>query len=164
MPETTAIELMINEAENKYARQVESIRSLQSSAGTIFGSSSLIVSLISLFQILDQPPAPNQKIPFILLLIAIGGLYLWLVFTCLRVLRPVEYLGPVEISYQAYENYLKGKSEEKLLDIKLRLYIRAIESNNPVIFRLERGTQLAYRILPWLITAIIALAVLPMIS
>ena len=162
MPETKAIELMISEAENKYARQVESIRSLQNSAGTIFGASSLIVSLISLFQILDQPPAPQHELVFILLLAVTGGLYLWLVFTCLKVLRPTKYQGPVEITYPTYENYFKGKSEEKLLDMKLKLYIRAIENNDPVLIELERGTQRAYRLLPVLIAAIIALAVLPM--
>jgi len=164
MAETNAIEMMISEAENKYARQVDSIQALKDSAGTIFSASSLIVSLISLFQILDKPPAPGRESVFITVLVVIAGLYLWLVITCLNVLRPSEYHGPVEISYQTYEGHFQGKSLENLLDMKLRLYIRAIETNDLVISRLQTSTQRAYRLLPWLIAAIIALAVLPMIA
>jgi len=134
MDENFDVKAMVHEASENYKRQGDSIESIKTHARTVFSSSSIIISLLSLFQILSKTPKGyNVNVSYGRIIAVIVVLYVSLVVISLLVLSPLLFHGPIKMDWGVITETFKEKSERDVLLMQLSAYINAFEKNKLII-------------------------------
>jgi hypothetical protein len=125
----SALNIAIDELRRDQDFQLDQIESIRSTARTILGSGSLIIALISAFQIVvpesELIPPETFRSLFILGL----ALYLMMITSCILALRPGKLSTPAHPDGQELFRRLEGQSEMEARRILLQIYIDTQKEN-----------------------------------
>ncbi|MBA3075769.1 MAG: hypothetical protein FP831_19410 [Anaerolineae bacterium] len=115
-----------------YHRQSERFLISRDIAKTILTSASVIVSVFGAFssfrEIISQPSLLKLS-----MIIAAGVFFALLVLTCVSLLFPSSFMGPIKASQETYEKEVFDKNEKDTILIFFSAYLNAVNKNEPKI-------------------------------
>ncbi|MDX1435887.1 MAG: hypothetical protein R3335_03690 [Anaerolineales bacterium] len=156
--ELLAVNLTTEEIRRDIQVQFERLESLRSTARSILASGSLIIALISAFQIVVPP---TEKIPpeayrnlFILSLV----LYVLMIASCIIALWPIRFSSPAHPGGQDLYAALKGKNELEARLALLAAYQETSSKNEAPARRVRLWTTIASLILPTVVIVLLFLS------
>ncbi len=149
--EEAGLQISIQEMKQNLTKQFESMDAIKSSARTIFGAGSLIISIISAFELGKM----NQSWFLLLFLF----LYILLVIICIYILAPVKMDLPVKSDWgEIYEFFMGEKIP--VLRTWVYSYIHTIQENNKIVVKREKLTVIAGIILAIIVVLILSFSYL----
>ena len=122
----------VEETENYFKEQIDSVDSFKEHQSRILTSVSLIVSVAGLLLGKNETPV---EIP-LCALISIGVLFCVILLIFAFVMMPVSLDTPLKIDRSIFNRAFIGKTEEKILNNKLKNYIIVINQNRKKITKL----------------------------
>ena len=147
--EEDGLKIAIEEMKKNLTAQFEGLDAIKISARTIFGAGSLIISIISAFEL------GKMKQSWYLLLFLI--FYILLVILCIYILSPVKMDLPVKSDWdEIYESFMGEKIP--VLRTWLYSYINTIQKNKTILTIRAYLTILASIILATIVVLIILMS------
>ena len=147
--EEDGLKIAIEEMKKNLTAQFEGMDAIKASARTIFGAGSLIISIISAFEL------GKMKQSWYLLLFLI--LYVLLVIICIYILSPVKMDLPVKSDWdEIYESFMGEKIP--VLRTWLYSYINTIQKNKTILTIRAYLTILAGIILAIIVVLILSIS------
>ncbi len=146
---------MLDEARIKLNRQFTSIAVFRDHAKTVFGASSIIVSLFSTLKI-DNNPQDKIGI-YVVLWLLIAICYLVLTFMGIKAIFPKEIFGATEATWENYKETYFGKTKEDVLLQQISNYLDVIGENQKVVIDQEKWSKKISIIFPVLVILIVIL-------
>lgn len=126
---------MLEEAQDKLKRQFAAMSSLREHGKIILGSSSIIVSLFTLFRISVTHINPD----FMFLYFSIVGFmalsYSLLMYFSIKATLPYPLEHAIEPKWETYVDLFKNESERDILEIRVYAYLTAIKNNESTIIK-----------------------------
>lgn len=151
---------MLEEAQDKLKRQFAAMSSLREHGKIILGSSSVIVSLFTLFRI--STTTINSK--FLLLYFLIIGFmalsYSLLMYFSIKAILPYPLEHAIEPKWETYVDLFKNESERDILERRVYAYLTAIKNNESTLLKQYEISKKLNWHMTILVLAIIAVAVL----
>lgn len=154
-------DLPLEEVKRAYEEQLKSVDSIKQTIRTIFGASSLIVSLTSGLQIMSSIIVPERQGVFIAGIVAAAILYILLIFFCIAGMWPTSLAGPIKMDWDVLSTVFVNMTEEDRKAKYISGLLNAMKINQPVITRLVMLERAALIALPVLVTLLLILAFLP---
>ena len=155
------LDIPVLEMQRTYEKQSAGIDTIKSTIKTVFGSASLIVSLIGALQLFTKPVTAEWLPMYQNLLVVIALLYLALIVVCVAGLMPVYVHHPLNANWDQLTTTFKNMNELEMKRMHLSSILQAIEVNAPIVKRFYRLQVGALVILPVLVLLILFLAWLP---
>lgn len=155
------LDFPLAEMQRMFHSQLDGITSIKTTIRAVFGSASLIVSLIGALQLFTAP-VPIEWLPFYrgtLALIAV--LYVVLILVCVAGMWPVAINPPLNALWDELTTVFKGKDDQEMITMYLSAVLQAIEFNAPIVKRFYKLQVIALILLPILVVLILSLAWLP---
>lgn len=162
MDENIDVTVSIAEANNSLQLQYGGMDAVKANTRQLFGSASLILSLVTILTI-------NRVVPESLFYIYVGALviaailYVVIVTLCIYILSPVVVKTPIEPSLEVYQEYLLQKEGRELQLQRLSAYLNAVNLNGPIIAKRVRLFRVASILFVFLIVYLMAVSVIPSI-
>lgn len=172
--EKLGLEISIEEMRYRLKSQYEGVDAIKATARTVFGASSLIVSLLAALQLSNVRVDPTFSAAYSIGVVLAMALYAFQITLCISVLLPVSLNGPVkedwDILYESFTGWnellqdFTGKSEIEILRKRLSAYLNAIELNEPIISDSRRTATWASYILPVIVIILLLLSLIPRVA
>lgn len=162
--EELVLEVSIEEMQRSLKSQFEGIDAIKSTARTVFGASSLIVSLLAALQLAIPRIIPNLLAAYQIGVVLALILYAFQVTICIYVLLPISVSGPVQADWDVLYNAFSGDSKVEVMRMRLSAYLNAIELNEPKIQELKKITTVASVILPIIVVILLILSLFPRVA
>jgi hypothetical protein len=135
--DTFGLTVMLEESKYYLDLQYTNVDSIKATGRTIFGSSSLILSLIGTFQLIIGLSSPISLFILIITLI----LYIILVAIALQSILPISLKSPAEITIKNLTESYYQESKSTILSNRFYSYVSAVEQNEIIISKLTKNTQ-----------------------
>lgn len=148
--------IMIDEAKQKINRQFSSMDILRNHGKLILGSSSIFISLFTLFKITSYKIKPEYLWLYIILIAITAFLYCQLVYYSIKVALPVPLEHALKPTWETYAKAIKNEEERTILERLAHQYLVAIGHNEKTIadhYKLAKD-------LTWRMTALIIIILL----
>lgn len=155
------LDIPLAEMQRTYQGQSSSIDSIKATIKTIFGSASLIVSLIGALQLLTKPVTVTWLPTYQLILTVIAFLYVALIIVCIAGMWPVRWQHPLNTDWDELTSTFKDMDDDDMKRMHLSAILQAIEINAPKVKRYSRLQMTALFIIPIIVLLILLLAFLP---
>jgi len=149
------------EMQRMYQGQSNGIDSIKATIKTIFGSSSLIVSLIGALQLFTKPISATWLPVYQGVLIVIALLYLALIIVCIAGMWPVYVYPPLNAVWKQLTETFQNMNDEEMESMYISAILQAIEKNTPIVKRFVRLERIALFLLPVIVLLILFLAWIP---
>lgn len=158
------LRLAVEEMKATLDRQFEGIQSIKNTSRIVFGTSSLIISLMSTFQIV-YPIIPSEYTSFFNLGVVTSLIgYVVMITCCLYVLLPKRIFEPIKPNWETLIALFVDQSEQDIYRNKLSAYLNAIELNEPIIARHRILTMISSAILVLIVIVLLSLTLIPRVS
>ena len=151
----------LQETQRAYEEQFKSIDSIKQTIRTVFGASSLIVSLTSGLQLVSNVIDPDWIGLYQTGIVSSAALYIFLIVLCITGMWPTSLYGPVLLEWDVLTTAFAGMNEEDQKAKYLSSLLNVIEINSPQVKRLMILQRAALITLPVLVTALLLLAFIP---
>jgi len=151
----------LQETQRAYEEQFKSVDAIKQTIRTIFGASSLIVSLTSGLQLVSNTIEANWVGLYQAGIILGAVLYVLLIVLCIAGMWPTSLDGPIQLEWNVLTTTFAGMNEEDQKAKYLSGLLNAIEINSPQVKRLVILQRAALITLPVLMTALLLLAFIP---
>lgn len=122
------VKAMLEIVKEGYNEQSESVDVYKAQVRTIFGASSIIISLMSVLQIFSTIPEGFNPL-FQAIIAGIVILYIILVVLSLVVLSPMSWFQPVKLDWDYMTDYFGGVNERDAILKRISAYLNVIELN-----------------------------------
>lgn len=149
------------EVKRAYDEQLKSVDSIKQTIRTIFGASSLIVSLTSGLQLLSSVIEPDRQGAYTIGIFIAAALYVLLIIFCIAGMWPTALEGPIRLEWDVLSTAFANMTEEDRKAKYISGLLNVININRPVIARLVMLERAALFALPVLVTLLLLLAFLP---
>ena len=160
MDENCGIKAMLSTVRNGYDDQIESLNVFKSQARTVFSSSSIIISLVSVLQIFSTIPEGFKGL-FQAIIAGIIILYIVLVVLSLIVLSPAAWTTPVKLDWDILASYFGEENERNTILKETSAYLGAIDENRKTVIERRRMTLWQGIIFGVIVILVIIAGVLP---
>ena len=157
-----AFRIAVEEAKAAFQNQMESIKAIKNNSTALFGSASLVLSIISSLQIL-RPVPKEYFLPYLILLGLAGCIYILYFLLSIRIIASTELFLPILNDTQEYTKLFLNRSEKDILSDLLDAYLQAIHKNESIIIRRKNLSQLSNLLISLLVITLLVLAVVPSI-
>ena len=151
----------LQETQRAYEEQFKSIDSIKQTIRTIFGASSLIVSLTSGLQLVSNTIEPDWVRLYQAGIVSGAVLYVLLIVLCILGMWPTALDGPILLEWNVLTTAFADMNEEDQKAKYLSSLLNVIEINSPKVKRLMILQRAALITLPVLVTALLLLAFIP---
>lgn len=155
------LDIPMSEAQRNYALQSDGMDHMKTTMRTVFGSASLIVSLVAALQVMTQPAAPAWMLVQQTILIALAALYVLLIGLCMAGLWPVFYHTPLPTDWHVLTKTFQHMNAEEMTLMHLSAVIKAVELNRPIAHRYLVIQRLVLLLLPLIVLLALSLAWIP---
>lgn len=126
---------MLDEAQSKLERQFASMKSLREHGKLILGSSSIIVSLFTLFKI-SSTYVKTEFIFCYLLLVGFMALsYCLLMYFSVKATLPYPLEHALEPTWKTYVEAFKDENDRTILERRVFAYLKAINNNETMLLQ-----------------------------
>lgn len=132
----------LDDIKTTFARQSERILISREIAKTILTSASVIVSVLGAFASFRESDALPSSWQLVMLISA-SILFALLVLTCVYLLLPAPFLGPIKATKETYENEVFDKTEKDTLLILFSAYLNVVQLNEPIIKARNKWTWIS---------------------
>lgn len=122
------VEAMLSIAKDGYESQGENFEVFKAQARTVFGASSIILSLVSVLRIFSSIPE-GEKLWYMYIIAGIVVLYILLVVISLILLSPVKWNSPVLLEWEELQSTFLGKNSRDLILAQIGAYLNAKDLN-----------------------------------
>jgi Na+/melibiose symporter-like transporter len=157
----THLDIPLAEMQQSFKNELAGIDSMKTAIRAIFGSASLIVSLIGALQLITAP-VPKHLLPtYQMALIGLAVLYLILIAVCVAGMWPVKIYPVLPYDWDRLTVMFKDKSDVEMQQLHLSQTLHAMEDNRPLVDRLYKLQIAALVVTALLVLLILFLAFLP---
>jgi hypothetical protein len=146
-----ALKLTIDEIKRDQEIQLGHVESMRSTARTVLASGSLIIALISAFQIVVPELGVIPKETYRSLFILGLALYMMMIASCILALWPGRLATPASSAGEDLYRRFEGKSELEARRILLRIYTEAQTENQRPARQIRTWTTIGSVLLPLLV-------------
>jgi len=151
---------MLEEAQDKLKRQFASMSSLREHGKIILGSSSIIVSLFTLFRISSTRINPDFIILYFFIIGFMALSYSLLMYFSIQAILPYPLEHAIEPKWETYVDLFKNESERDILERRVYAYLTAIKNNDGTLIKQYEISKKLNWHMTILVLAIIAVAVI----
>jgi hypothetical protein len=155
------LDIPLSEMRRSFQAQSDGIDSIKGTIKTVFGSASLIVSLIGALQLFTTTVAPQWLPWYQIALVVIAVLYLALIIVCVAGMWPAYLYPPLNPKWDELTTTFQNMNEQEMTTMYLSAVLKAIQLNKPIVRRFVRLEITALILLPILVLLILFLAWLP---
>lgn len=155
------LEIPLLEMQRSLQNLLAGIDLMKGTLKTVFGSASLIVSLIGALQLFTTTVAAAYVPWYQGLLSAVAILYLALIVVCVLGLLPMRTAPVLPYDWDTLSLTFQNMSDAEMTAMHLSAVLQAIEKNTPLVHRLYRLQLAALVLLPVIVLLILCLAGLP---
>jgi len=155
------LDIPLAEMQRAYESQSAGIDSIKATIKTVFGSASLIVSLIGALQLFTTSADPLWLPVYQGTLVVIAVLYIALIIVCVAGMWPVYVYHPLNAKWDQLTTLFQEMTDLEMTRMHLSSVLQAIEKNAPIVKRFYRLEISALIILPVLVLLILFLAWIP---
>lgn len=159
--EEIGLEISTGLMQRSLAAQNSGIDSMKSTARTLLGASSVIVSLLAALNLINIQPKTEYAWLYHLIIFFAAGLYAIQMVLCISVLSPIKLSGPIEEDWDLLYQTFASKSEIGIKREQLDVYLKAIEENKPVVIKIRNRIKYASWLLPVVVIILLLLSVIP---
>jgi hypothetical protein len=153
--------ISIASMEKSLREQIEGIDSMKSTARTLLGATSLIVSLLGTLQLINASVVEKHILTFNSLLFLSMLIYGVQFILCVLLLYPKDYYSPIEANWDIlYKGYIK-KEKADILRQQLSNTLNAIKNNKGILRTMEIQSRWASILLPAVVTLLLSLSFIP---
>ncbi len=155
------LDIPLFETQRTYEQQLAGLDSIKVTVRAVFGSASLIVSLVGALQLFTTAVAPQWQTTYQIILAAIAVLYALLIIVCVAGMWPVYTNPPLAPDWDTLTTTFKKMNDIEMTRMHLSTVLQAIELNRPIVKRFFRFEVAALIILPIIVILVLVLAWLP---
>jgi hypothetical protein len=142
---------MLEEAQDKLTRQFASMSALREHGKLILGSSSVIVSLFSLFKISSTSVKPEFTLAYTLLIFLMALFYFLLMYFSMKSVLPYPLEHAIDPTWETYATEFKEETDRTILEKRVYAYLAAIKNNESTLIKQYEISKK----LNWYMTALI---------
>lgn len=121
--------VMLDEAQDKLKRQFASMNALREHGKLMLGSSSVIVSLFTLFKISSTHIKTDFTLIYIILIAFMALFYFLLIYFSISATLPNSLEHAILPTWKYYTDIFIDKTDREILENRVYLYLCAIENN-----------------------------------
>jgi hypothetical protein len=154
-PDLTGLITAVDEAKAYYQSQEKAIESIKTTARAIFGSASLVVSLLGALQLFSKSPRTSPPWVSVAAIISVVVFYILAIYFSLLSQMPVSFVTPVKMGLAELDSAYVGKGKENVLKQQLVNYLNAIDGNRKAIE--ERKRWVKYSAMAFISTVVLLL-------
>ena len=155
------LEIPLIEMRQSLQNQLAGIDLMKGTIKTVFGSASLIVSLIGALQLFTTNVAIAWLPVYQGLLIALAILYFGLIVICVLGMMPIRTTPVLPHNWDTLSVTFQNMTDHEMTAMHLSAVLQAFDYNKPLVIRIYRLQVTALIILPVLVLLILFLAFLP---
>ncbi len=126
---------MLEEAQLKLERQFSAMKILREHGQLILGSSSIVVSLFTLFKIASTQVQPRYAIWYLISIIVMAFLYGRLMYLCIKAVLPYPLEHAIDPTWETYATAFKDETDRTILERRVYAYLTAIKNNEHTIIK-----------------------------
>jgi len=129
--------LVLDELRTTLSAQFDNADGLDSKLKQLLSSASLILSIVTTLQITTGIERIGTL--YLIGLVVALVLYIALIVTIIRALRPMDYHAPIPSDWDEIAERYFGKDETEALDVLISTYLDALEKNEvPLAYKVKR--------------------------
>jgi uncharacterized membrane protein len=147
---------MLEEAKLKLERQFKSMEILRDHGKLILGSSSIFISLFTIFKITSYQIKPDFLILYFTFIVAMAFLYCRLIYFSIEVALPYPLQHAIKPTWEEYASAFKDEKERTIFERLVHQYLLAIGNNEE---KLKEKYKIA-RKLTWCMVALLIIIIL----
>jgi hypothetical protein len=155
------IQVSIEEMSELLDKQFDSMEAIKTTARTIFGSASLVTSILGAFKLTTIIIVEDYAKYFNIGIVISMVLYVILIVCCIFILLPINMKLPIEANWKVLRDAFVGKEERDILKMQLSAYLNAISHNDKLINSKKKLATIASVILPLIVITLLIVSVLP---
>jgi hypothetical protein len=121
--------VMLEEAQDKLKRQFASMNSMREHGKLMLGSSSVVVSLFTLFKVSSVHIKENFVLFYFILVALMAFFYFLLVYFSIKATLPNSLEHGVHPSWEYYTEQFMNQTDRLILERRTYLYLSAIKNN-----------------------------------
>ncbi|MBN1535231.1 MAG: hypothetical protein JW908_00765 [Anaerolineales bacterium] len=153
----------ISELKDNLSNQYISITASKNIAQSMFSSSSMIIAIIGVFQILNISINPEIATLYNVILLLALLLYVSLVILCIFVLTPPDVYGTTGNDWdEIYPAFIDQKEDRQIYRQLISNYISAIENNKPIITKRVLLSKITGYLFACIVIMVFVLILLPL--
>lgn len=157
------LEIPLLEMQRSLQNMLAGIDQMKDTIKTVFGSASLIVSLIGALQLLSTTVATAWMLYYQIALIAVAVFYLALIVVCILGMMPMRTTAVLPYDWDTLSVTFQNMTDHEMTAMHLSAVLQSLEKNTPLVNRIYRLQVAALVILPILVLLILFMASLPRI-
>ena len=151
---------MLEEAQLKLDRQFASMGVLRDHGKLILGSSSIIVSLFTLFKIASTQIKPEFLFCYLLLIVLMAISYCLLMFFSIKTVLPYPLEHAIDPTWETYVEAFKDEVKRTILERRVYAYLTAIKNNEHTLVEQYKISKKLNWLMTMLVIIIIVVALL----
>jgi hypothetical protein len=155
------LEIPLFEMQRSLQNTLDGIDLMKGTIRTVFGSASLIVSLIGALQLFSTTVATAWMPVYQGMLIAVAALYLTLIVVCVLGMLPIRTSPVLPYDWDTLSVTFQNMTDHEMTAMHLSAVLQSLEKNTPLVNRIYRLQVAALAILPILVLLILGMAWLP---
>jgi len=154
-------EIAIDEMRLQLEEQSKSITAVKKITEIVFTASSLIISLIGALGLFRAPVSSDFVGLYNALIIIAMLLYIVLIVLSIWVMQPVKVYGPIKPDWDVLQDYYINFADDvAVLKQQLSSYLKAIQSNEPIISQRSKRAKCTSLILPVIVVILFFLSLI----
>jgi hypothetical protein len=125
--------IMFEEAQDKLKRQFASMNVMREHGKLMLGSSSIVVSLFTLFKISSAHIKENFVLLYFFLVALMALFYFLVVYFSIKATLPNSLEHGIEATWEYYTEQFMNQTDNLILQRRTYLYLEAIKNNQPML-------------------------------
>ena len=148
---------MLEEAQSKLERQYASMKTLREHGKLLLGSSSVIVSLFTLFKITSTQIKQDYMIYYLLIIGIMAISYVLLMCFSIMATLPYPLIHAIDPTWETYVQAFKDETPRVILERRVYAYLKAIEHNEKTLIK---QYEISKKLNVYMIVVVVAIIVL----